>query len=338
MDDLFLRDCRREEVERIPLWLMRQAGRYLPEYRELRAQHDFLSMTRNPELAVEVTHQPIRRFGMDAAILFADILTPVVGCGVGVVFNPGPVIDDPIRKEADLEPIRAFDSEKHVPETLEAIRRLTERLDVPLIGFGGAPFTLACYLVDGAGSKDFARTRIMLHQEPELARQVLEAIGDMVAAYARAQVMAGAKAVQIFDTWAGLLSPRDFAEMEAPVLRRIFDSIRELGVPSIYYLNGCAALLGEIGKLGADVAGVDWRVPLDVARAALPDTMAVQGNLDPVILLGDKDTIRERVREVLRAAGDCPGHIFNLGHGIHKETPLENVQVLVDAVREESHR
>ncbi len=338
MDDLFLKACRREPVEHTPVWLMRQAGRYLPEYRELRAQHDFLSMTREPDLAAEVTHQPIRRFGMDAAILFADILTPVAGCGIDVKFNPGPVIDDPIRKEEDLAPIRAFDAAKHVPETLQTIRLLTARLRVPVIGFGGAPFTLACYLVDGAGSKDFARTRIMFHQEPELAKKVLDAIGDMVADYAAAQVAAGASAVQIFDTWAGLLSPRDFAEMEAPVLRRIFDRIRDLGVPSIYYLNGCAALLGEIGKLGADVAGVDWRVPLDVARAALPDTMAVQGNLDPIVLLGSPDTIRERVREVLAAAGDQPGHIFNLGHGIHKDTPPENVQVLVDTVREESHR
>ena len=338
MNDLFLRACRREDVERTPVWLMRQAGRYLPEYKEIRKQHDFLTMTRNAEVAAEVTEQPIRRFGMDAAILFADILTPLAGCGIDMEFAPGPVISHPIRKEADLEPILAFEPEKHVPATLETIRLLVERLDVPVIGFGGAPFTLACYLVDGAGTKDFARTRIMLHQEPKLARKLLNAIGDMIADYARAQVEAGAAAVQIFDTWAGLLAPRDFAEMQAPVLRRVFDRIRELGVPSIYYVNGCAALLAEIGNLGADVAGIDWRVPLNVARDALPETMAVQGNLDPLILLGYKDTIRERVREVLRAAGDVPGHIFNLGHGINKGTPPENVQVLVDTVREESHR
>jgi uroporphyrinogen decarboxylase len=337
VNDLFLRACRGEEVERTPVWLMRQAGRYLPEYQEIREQHEFLTMTRDAELAAEVTEQPIRRFCMDAAILFADILTPVVGCGIELEFKPGPVIARPIRKEQDLEPILAFDPREHVPETLETIRLLVERLDVPVIGFGGAPFTLACYLVDGAGSKEFARTRIMLHQEPAFARKVLDALGDMLMDYAAAQVEAGATAVQIFDTWAGLLAPRDFAEMEAPVLRRVFDHIRDLGVPSIYYVNGCAGLLSEIGTLGADVAGIDWRVPLDVARAALPDGMAVQGNLDPLVLLGYKDTIRERVREVLDA-GAGPGHIFNLGHGIHKETPPENVEVLVDTVREESYR
>jgi uroporphyrinogen decarboxylase len=334
VNDLFLRACRREPVERTPLWLMRQAGRYLPEYRELRAGYDFLTMTRKPELAVEVTLQPIRRFGMDAAILFADILTPIVGAGIDVEFKPGPVIAKPVRQDSDLDPIRDFVAEDGVSETLEAIRTLVSKLDVPLIGFGGAPFTLACYLVDGAGSKDFARTRTMLHRDPELARAVLDAIGDMIIDYARAQVEAGASAIQIFDTWAGLLSPHDFAEMEAPVLRRIFAKIREFGVPSIYYLNGCAALLGEIGKLGADVAGIDWRVPLDVARAALPETMAVQGNLDPLVLLGSPETIRARVHDVLAGAGERPGHVFNLGHGIHKETPPENVQVLVDAVRE----
>lgn len=338
MNDLFLRACRCEDVEQTPVWLMRQAGRYLPEYKEIRKDHDFLTMTRDAELAAEVTEQPIRRFGMDAAILFADILTPVVGCGIDLEFDPGPVIAHPIRKAEDLEPILAFDAEAHVPETLETIRLLVDRLDVPVIGFGGAPFTLACYLVDGRGTKDFARTRTMFHQEPNLAEKLLNAIGDMIADYATAQVEAGASAVQIFDTWAGLLAPRDFAEMVAPSLRRIFDRIRDLGVPSIYYVNGCAALLSEIGTLGADVAGIDWRVPLDVARAALPETMAVQGNLDPLILLGYKDNIRERVREVLAAAGDQPGHIFNLGHGIHKETPPENVEVLVDTVREESSR
>ena len=338
MNDLFLRACRREPVERTPVWLMRQAGRYLPEYRELRKSRSFLEMTGDAEVAAEVTLQPVRRFGMDAAILFADILTPLVGVGYGFDFAPGPILDKPVRTEADLERLATFDAPRSVPSTLEAIRLLVGRLDVPLIGFAGAPFTLACYLVDGKGTKDFAATRSLLFSDPALARKLFDALATMVADYAAAQVAAGAAAIQVFDTWAGLLTPRDFADFLSPALTRIFDRIRELGVPSIYYVNGGAALLPEIGALGADVAGVDWRLPLDRARAALPESTAVQGNLDPLVLLGGRDAIRERAREVLARAGDRPGHVFNLGHGIFKETPPESVAVLVEVVREESTR
>jgi uroporphyrinogen decarboxylase len=338
MDDLYLRACRREPVPRTPLWMMRQAGRYLPEYRALRKQHDFLALTRTPDLAAEVTLQPVRRFGFDAAILFADILTPLVGHGIEVSFAPGPVLARPFREPDDLSRLSGFVAEAAVPETLQTIRILRAELPVPLIGFVGAPFTLACYLVDGRGTKDFPRTRSLLFREPSLAHGLLDALAEMLADYAAAQVGAGASAVQIFDTWAGLLTPEDFRTFEAPVVHRIAERVRELGVPVIYYLNGCAALLAEMGDLAADVVGVDWRVPLDRARAALPREAAVQGNLDPMVLLGPPEKIRERTRDVLRRAGDAPGHVFNLGHGVHKDTPLKSVEVLVTTVREESSR
>ncbi len=339
MNDLFLRACRREPVERTPVWIMRQAGRYLPGYRAAREKAGgFVALTRDPALAAEVTLEPVERFGLDAAILFADILTPVLGAGIEVEFAPGPVVRKPVAGDADLAPLSAFDAARAVPETLDTVRRLVPRLPVPLIGFAGAPFTLACYLVEGHGSKEFERTRALLYRDPAFAGRLLDTLAAMTADYLEAQVRAGAAAVQVFDTWAGLLSPGDFARFLAPGLRRIFQRVRGLGVPSIYYVNGGGALLPEIGTLGADVAGIDWRTPLDRARALLPATMAVQGNLDPMVLLGPADLVRERVREVLRAAGNRPGHVFNLGHGIHHTTDPERVAVLVETVRKESAR
>ncbi|MCU0725898.1 MAG: uroporphyrinogen decarboxylase [Planctomycetes bacterium] len=335
MNDLFLRACRREVVPRTPVWLMRQAGRYLPEYREIRRHHDFLAMTRLPEVAAEVTLQPVRRFGLDAAILFADILTPLAGAGIGIEFTPGPVVARPVRSGRDLEPLRRFDAAAAVPETLQTIRLLRERLEVPLIGFAGAPFTLACYLVDGKGSKDFPLTRTLLYREPELAGALFEALVDLTVKYAVAQVRAGAQAIQLFDTWAGLLAPEDFARYVRPYVARIFAALRPLDVPAIYYLNG-AAPLAEIAGMGASVAAVDHRTSLAGAREALGATMAVQGNLDPMVLLGPPELVRERVAAVLAAWGGGPGHVFNVGHGLNKETPPENVAVLVEAVRKGS--
>jgi uroporphyrinogen decarboxylase len=317
---------------------MRQAGRYLPGYRKIREKVDFVTLSETPDLVVQVTKEPVDRFGMDAAILFADILTPIIGAGVEVEFDPGPVIARPFRSERDLPRLANFVPVDAVPATLESVSLLKASLDVPLIGFAGAPFTLACYLVDGRGTKDFAATRSLMYRNPSFLHSLLGALADVVASYAGAQVRAGAAAIQIFDTWAGLLSAAQFGEFVLPVVRRIVTSVRELSVPVIYYVNGCSHLLGQMGRTGADVAGVDWRIPLDEARAALPTDMAVQGNLDPLVLLGSPREISEHVREVLRRAGDRPGHIFNLGHGIHRTTPPENVEVLVDTIREESAR
>lgn len=332
MNDRFLRACRREPVDRTPVWLMRQAGRYLPEYRALRAKHDFLEMTRAPELAAEVTLQPVRRFGMDAAILFADILTPIAGAGYEVAFSPGPVMARPVRSEADLALLLRFDPEEAVPETLETIRLLRRELDVPLIGFAGAPFTLACYLVDGKGTKDFALTRGLLYRDPDFGRRLLDALAASLVAYGLAQVRAGAQALQVFDTWGGLLGEREYEEFNVPVLRRVFAELRPAGVPLIYYMNG-PARLDVAGSLGADVVGIDWRTCMAGARRALEGVAAVQGNLDPLALLAPEEVVRERVRDVLRRAGPGPGHVFNVGHGIHKDTPPESVAVLVEAVR-----
>ncbi len=337
MNDLFLRACRREPTERTPLWLMRQAGRYLPEYRALREKYGFLDLIREPELAAEVTLQPLRRFPLDAAILFADILTPLVGAGIGVRFTPGPVLERPVRRSRDLDPLRSFDPGEAVPETLEAVRLLKRELSVPLLGFVGAPFTLACYLVDGKGTKDFPLTRALLYREPELGREIMEVLGEVVAKYAAAQVAAGADAVQVFDSWAHLLPAALLERSEGPALRRIFSAVRDAGAPSVYYANGVFQLLDLLGDLGCDVVGADWRVPLD-AYDVLRDRMAVQGNLDPAVLFGTEEVIRREVREVLRRAGARPGHVFNLGHGLHRKTPLRSVEALVTAVREESTR
>jgi len=339
VNDRFLKACRREPVDRTPVWLMRQAGRYLPEYRELRADHDFLTLTRTPELAAEVTLQPIRRFGFDAAILFADILTPLVGHGVEVEFAPGPVLAKPIRTGDDVDALRDFDAAAAVPETLETIRILKEKLDVPLIGFVGAPFTLACYLVDGKGTKDFPLTRGLLYREPDLANDLLETVSEMVARYALAQIEAGADAVQVFDTWADLLGPRDGLASTQAHLAGIHRRIREAGVPSIHYSSTFSTHPEFIEALDCDVVGVDWRIDIAEARARADRSgKAVQGNLDPLCLFGSPDVLRDRLRDLLRAAGSEPGHVFNLGHGIHKDTPIESVELLVDFVREETSR
>jgi uroporphyrinogen decarboxylase len=333
VNDLFLRACRREPTERTPIWLMRQAGRYLPEYRALREKHDFLTLTREPELAAEVTLQPIRRFGFDAAILFADIMTPLVGCGVEMEFAPGPVIAKPFRDAEDLAPIAGFEAEAAVAESLATIRILKRELDVPLIGFSGSPWTLACYLVDGRGTKDFAMTRALLHRDPELARRLMETLGDMVADYAVAQVEAGADAIQVFDTWADLLAPPVYADFVMPSVKRVFARLRDTGVPSIYYFPG-----SWLPAVSMDVLGIDWRADLETMMDLAMGEVAIQGNLDPTVLLATPDVVRERARLLLDAAAGRPGHVFNLGHGIHKDTPVENVEVLVETVREEPRR
>ena len=336
----FLAACRCEPVAHTPVWIMRQAGRYLPEYRRIRAEVDFLTLTKTPELAVEVTLQPVRRFGMDAAILFSDIMTPVEGMGVTLDFAPGPVIETPIRSLAQVEALRVPDPEESVPFVLETVRLLSGELpaSAPLIGFAGAPFTTFCYLVQGGGSKTFSGAKAFLFAEPEASRKLLEKLSDTMACYLEAQAAAGAKALMIFDSWAGLLGPDQYREFAFPAVRRMIDALRPLDVPLIYFPNQGATLLGTVAECGVDVVGVDWRLPLSDARRILGPDTAVQGNLDPTALFAPREELARQIDRVLEDAGPVPGHVFNLGHGIERTTDPDAVAFLVDRVHEVSGR
>jgi uroporphyrinogen decarboxylase len=322
---------------------MRQAGRYLPEYRKIRAEVDFLTLTKTPELAVEVTLQPVRRFGMDAAILFSDIMTPVEGMGVALDFAPGPVIETPIRSIEQVEALRVpdpQDPDEGVPFVLETVRLLSEALpaSAPLIGFAGAPFTLFCYLVQGGGSKTFSEAKAFLFAEPEASHRLLEKLAATMTRYLEAQAHAGAQALMIFDSWAGLLGPEQYREFAYPAVQRMIDSLRPLDVPLIYFPNQGATLLATVAECGADVVGIDWRLPLSDARRILGPGTAVQGNLDPTALFAPREELALQIDRVLTDAGPAPGHIFNLGHGIEKATDPDAVAFLVDRVHEVSER
>jgi uroporphyrinogen decarboxylase len=334
-NDLFLRACRREPVERTPVWLMRQAGRYLPEYRAVRAKVDFVTLCKTPDLAAEVTLQPIDILGVDAAILFSDILVPAEAMGFKVTFNPGPVIEPAVRTVSDVDRVRVPEPERDlefVQETIRILRRsLADR--VPLIGFGAAPFTLAAYLVEGGGSKNFDRVKRLLYASPASAHKLLERCAETLERCLAAQIRAGAQAIQVFDTWAGLLAPADFREFAMRHARRVLDSLRPLGVPLIYFALDSAHLFEEIRSCGADVVGVDWRTPLATASERLHGKFALQGNLDPCVLLATPEVVRERARRIVEEGAGLPGHVFNLGHGILPETPVENARALVETVR-----
>lgn len=336
----FLAACRREPAPHVPIWIMRQAGRYLPEYRKIREDVDFLTLTKTPELAAEVTLQPIHRFGMDAAILFSDIMTPLEGMGLELDFAPGPVIANPVRTAADVDALRVPDPEESTPYVLETVRILSRELpgSVPLIGFAGAPFTTYCYAVQGGGSKTFAEAKTLLYAEPDVAAALLEKIADTTARYLGAQAEAGARALMIFDSWAGLLSPDAYRAFALPAVQRITGSLREHGVPLIYFPNQGATLLEDARDAGADVIGIDWRLPLSKARAVLGPDTAVQGNLDPAALFAPRHELGRQIDRVLEEAGPEPGHIFNLGHGIERTTDPDQVKFLVDRVHERTVR
>lgn len=335
MNDLFLRACRREPVERTPVWLMRQAGRYLPEYRAVRERVDFVTLCKTPELAAEVTLQPIDRLGVDAAILFSDILVPVEPMGFHLDFHPGPLIEPAVRSAADVERIRVPDPEDSVPFVYDTIRVLRRELAarVPLIGFGAAPFTLAAYLVEGKGSKDFAHVKRMLYADPATAHRLLEKCAETLERYLLAQVRAGAQAIQVFDTWGGLLAPDDFREFALRYARRVLDALRDAGVPRIYFALNGAHLLDEIRECGAEVVGLDWRTGIAEASRRLGPSFALQGNLDPCVLMASPAVIAARAARIVEEGALAPGHIFNLGHGILPETPVENAQALVESLR-----
>lgn len=332
----FLAACRRQSVAHRPIWIMRQAGRYLPEYRALRARVDFETLTRTPDLAAEVTLQPLRRFELDAAILFSDIMTPLQGMGVGLTFEPAPVVREPIRTAAQIAALPALEPARDVPFVLETIRQVRRGVPrgVPLIGFAGAPFTLLCYLVCGRPSKEFAPARTFLYAQPDDAERLLTHLADAMAAYLSAQAAAGAQALMLFESWAGLLGVREYARFALPAVRRTLAALKPLGVPLIYYMNQGSALMSTVAGLDVDVVGVDWRSPLSEVRAVLGAGKAVQGNLDPAALFAPPAELRRAAAAVLAEAGSAPGHIFNLGHGIWPDTDPDAVARLVDFVHE----
>jgi uroporphyrinogen decarboxylase len=328
----FLDACWGKPVERPPVWFMRQAGRSLPEYRALRERHGMFDIFRDPELAAEVTLQPVRRLGVDAAILFSDIVVPLAAVGVEIRLEPGPVLAQPFRTAADLPRLRPLEPEADMPYVLDTVRLLVEQLDVPLIGFAGAPFTLASYLIEGGPSKTHAMTKAVMYGEPAFWADLLDRLAGIVVASLRAQVEAGAAAVQVFDSWAGLLSPADYRRWVLPATRRIFAGLDDLGVPRIHFGVGTGELLELLAEAGADVVGVDWRVPLDRARTRLGDQVAVQGNLDPAVCLAPGDVVAREARAVLDANAGRPGHVFNLGWGVLPETDPDTLRRLVDLV------
>jgi len=334
LDSPFLRACRCAPAARTPVWFMRQAGRSLPEYRDLRGDGDILDAIAEPELAAELTLQPVRRYGVDAAILFSDIVVPLaaIGLGVEIVAGRGPVIDKPFRAHEDLARLRPLEPEVDLAHVLETVRIVVGESDVPLIGFAGAPFTLASYLIEGGPSRTFGRTKALMHGEPELWHQIVDRLADIALATLRAQVNAGASAIQLFDSWAGTLSAADYATFALPASRKVLEGVGDLGVPRIHFGVGAGELLGLMSEAGADVVGVDWRVPLSVARRRIGAGKAVQGNLDPAVCLAPVDIVIKETTKVLLDAGGEPGHIFNLGHGVLPETDPGVLAQVVETV------
>jgi uroporphyrinogen decarboxylase len=335
----FLAACRRRPVAHTPVWFMRQAGRSLPEYRATRGAGSILAAIADPALASELTLQPVRRYGVDAAILFSDIVLPVAAIGFEVDVEPGrgPVVADPIRTAADLARLRPLQPDEDIPYVAETIALVTTELagHVPLVGFAGAPFTVASYLVEGGPTRTFARVKALMHGDPTTWHALADALADLAIAFLRAQVDAGAAAVQLFDSWAGCLSPAEYARFVLPSTTRVLGEVAALGVPSILFGVGTGELLGQMATAGPDVVGVDWRVPLDEARRRIGPQCAVQGNLDPAICLAPEDVVLAEARDVLTRAGEAPGHIFNLGHGVLPETDPAILQAVVALVHAE---
>jgi len=341
MNDTFLRACRREPVDRTPVWFMRQAGRYMPEYRALREKHTLLTLCRTPELAVEVTLQPIDALGVDAAILFSDLLLPLEPLGIPFDFKAGegPVIERVVRSADDVSRLRRFEPREALRVVLEAIRLLRRALDgrVPLIGFAGAPFTLASYAIEGGHSNNFAATKSLMYQDAPAWHRFASLLAELMGDYLRAQVEAGAQAVQVFDSWVGALSLADYREFVLPHVRTLFERLKGLDVPTIHFGTGTGHLLEAQREGGGDVIGLDWRTPLDTGWKRL-EGAAVQGNLDPTLLFAPRERLLAGVDDVLAQAGGRPGHVFNLGHGILPGTPVENVKAVVEHVHARTGR
>ena len=316
---------------------MRQAGRSLPEYRAIRGSGSILEAIADPELSAEITLQPVRRYGVDAAILYSDIVVPVAAIGFGVDVAPGigPVVEQPFTRAADLERLRPLDPEADTPYVLETVRILARELPVPLIGFAGAPFTVASYLIEGRPSRTYTKTKALMHGDPALWHKLMERLADLAIVSLRSQIDNGAVAVQIFDSWAGTLSPPDYEAFVLPHSQRVFAEIADRDVPRIHFGVGTGELLGLMASAGADVVGVDWRVPLDVARSRVPDRVALQGNLDPALAFAPWEVVADATRDVLRRNAGHPGHIFNLGHGVMPDTDPSVLERVVELVHTE---
>jgi len=321
--------------------MMRQAGRYLPEYREIRAKHTFLEMCKTPELAAEVTIQPVRRYEIDAAIIFADILLPLEPMGIGLEFakGEGPVIHNPVRTLADVEKLKPIDAENQIAYLMQAIKIVLKELNgkVPLIGFSGAPFTLASYIIEGGGSRNYEHAKAMMFAEPKTWHKFMEHLTGVIINYMNAQIDTGVQAVQLFDSWVGALGPQDYREFVLPHQKNVIAGIKKT-VPLIHFAHGATHLLEMVAEAGGDVIGLDWRCNLDEAWSRVGHDKAVQGNIDPISLFGSKEFIRKRTKEILDRAANRPGHIMNLGHGILQQTPLENAAEFINATHEMSKR
>jgi uroporphyrinogen decarboxylase len=340
-NDTFLRALLKEPVPYTPIWIMRQAGRYLPEYNQTRARAgNFLALCKNPDYCTEVTMQPIARFGLDAAILFSDILTIPDAMGLGLYFaeGEGPKFERPLREEWAIRDLSAPNPEEHLGYVLDAVRQIRKTLDneVPLIGFSGSPFTLACYMIEGGGSDDFRTTKTMLYQRPDLLHHILQVNAKAVTDYLNAQIRAGAQAVQIFDTWGGMLSAKAYEEFSLAYLKQVVSGlIKEHDgqrVPSIVFTKGGGVWLEKIANIGCDAVGLDWMCDIGSARGRVGDKVALQGNMDPMVLFAGPEVVRHEAQRILKSFGSGSGHVFNLGHGVSQFTPPENVAALVDAV------
>lgn len=328
--------CRLQPVDATPVWFMRQAGRCFPEYRRLREKYEILTIAKTPELCAEVTLLPVNRLGVDAAVMFADIMLPLEGMGVPFRIEPeiGPIIEYPVRTAADVDAIRVIDAEEATPYVFDAIRLLRSLLKdtAALVGFSGSPFTMACYLIEGRPSRTYDLAKGFMYAQPLEWHKLMEKITEVVARYLRAQVKAGVQVVQLFDSWVGVLGPLQYESFVQPYSTRIFKEVRAMGVPSIHFGTGAASLLGQMSAVGPDIVSVDWRVPLDDAWRQIGPHRGIQGNLDPVIMLASGDVIKREALDVLRRAGGRPGHIFNLGHGVLPQTQPDELARLVDLV------
>ncbi len=339
-ESAYLTACRREISSHVPVWFQRQAGRSLPEYRAIRGEGSIVDAIQNPALAAEITMQPVRRYNVDAAILFSDIVTPInaIGFGIDVVPGLGPKVDQPFRTRTDLKRLRALEPSVDTPYVIETVAILSSELKVPLIGFAGAPFTIASYLVEGQPSRNHARTKSLMHSEPAIWDQLMTCLADIAIASMRSQVLAGASAVQLFDSWAGALSPEEYRTFVFPHSQRVFAELEDLGVPRAHFGVGTGEILSLMGAAGADVVGADWRVPINEVRRRIGKDKAVQGNLDPSICLSDWAVVQEQARKILKSADGLPGHIFNLGHGVLPETDPEILEKLVHLVHDEGRQ
>jgi uroporphyrinogen decarboxylase len=337
----FIKACRGEPVDATPVWFMRQAGRYMKEYRALKEKYGFLELAKTPELAAEITLQPINALGVDAAIIFADILLPLEPMGTGLEFTAGdgPVIPRPVRTFQDVEGLRPVNAKEQLGYVGEALKLVRREIDgkIPLIGFSGAPFTLCSYMVEGGKSRDFTLTKLMMYEESDTWKLLMDKVCTVLVDYLKMQVESGAQALQIFDSWVGCLSPGDYAKYIMPYTKRVIDGAKETGVPVINFSTGTSTMLDQIKEAGGDVVSFDWRINLDDAWKIIGHDRPIQGNLDPCILFAPLSVIKERVHDILRRAGGRDGYIFNLGHGILQHTPVENVKAVVEMVHEYRH-